>query len=90
VDITAVTEGMRVRLRGPEGHELHGATGTVSRVLSTGWLWEHDPVTMMSDPFAWTDGQVLVSLDERPRSQLGRNLPWTPAVAVRPGDIEPA
>lgn len=88
--IAGITEGMRVRLKGPEGHPLHGATGLVGRVTDDAWMWEHDPMTMMSDPFAWPDGQVLVTLDERPRAARGRNLPWTPVVAVRPGDVEPA
>ena len=90
MDITEVTKGMRVRLAGPENHELHGATGYADRVMNSDWLWEHEPLTMRGDPFAWPDGQVLVSLNERPRAARGPKLLWPPYVAVRPQDIEPA
>jgi hypothetical protein len=89
MDITKVTEGMRVRLTGPEGHPLHGLTGHADRVFTPEYLWEHEPLTPLSEPFAWLSGQVLVSLDKRPRSGP-RNMIWTPYVTVRPGDIEPA
>jgi hypothetical protein len=85
---TGITEGMQVRLLGPEGHELHGATGYADRVMDAAWLWEHQPLTMLGDPFAWPDGQILVSLDKRPRGGP-RNTLWTPYVTVSPDDVEP-
>lgn len=84
-----ITEGMKVLLLGPVGHPLHGASGVVIRVFTADELWQRRPVDMLGDPFAWLDGQVLVSLDEpRPRDWAGR--PWTPLVSVAPQDAEDA
>jgi hypothetical protein len=88
MDPEDVTEGMRVRLIGPPDHPLHGAAGTVVRVLGPDDLWHHYPATMLGEPFAWTDGSVLVSLDDRPPDRKGHR--WTPVVTVRPADVEDA
>jgi hypothetical protein len=81
----------RVRILAPEGHPLHQATGLVVRTWSAAALWEARPVDMMAVPLAWPDGQVMVQLDERPAVRRGAplyELPWTPDVTVRPGEVE--
>lgn len=89
MELKDVREGMKVWLLGPAGHALRGATGDVSRVMDPDWMWVHDPMTMLGDPFAWLTGQVLVSLDDpRPRDFKGRR--WTPVVSVRPEDLAAA
>lgn len=78
----------RVRVLAPAGHPLHRAAGTVVVTISAAELWKTRPVDpMMSEPLAWPDGQVLVSLDERPEDPHTGML-WTPVVTVRPGDVE--
>lgn len=82
--------GARVRILAPEGHPLHQATGTVTMVISTAEMWAGRPMIMMGEPLAWPDGQVLVSLDQRPPVPH-RNDPdwlWTPVITVRPGQVE--
>lgn len=87
MDPKDIRAGMAVRLRGPAEHRLHRATGTVVGVLSPDEMWHSDPLGMLSAPFAWPDGQVLVALDAaRPRDPDGR--PWIPRVAVAPVDLE--
>jgi hypothetical protein len=86
MDREDITEGLTVRLCGPPDHPLHGAAGTVIRVLGPDDLWYNFPATMLGDPFSWTAGQVLVSLDTRPQDPLGH--PWAPVVSVRPCDVE--
>lgn len=88
MDCDDIKEGMKARLLGPPGHSLHGVSGTVVRVLGPDDMWHHYPATMLGEPFAWTAGSVLVSLDDRPRDPGGR--PWTPMVTVRPDDVEDA
>jgi len=92
MELAEVSEGMHVRLLGPEDHPLHGVTGVVGRVMGAAWMWRNRPSDMMDAPFAWTDGQVLVSLDNRPRLPDrgdGRHCPpWCPLVIVRPEEIE--
>jgi hypothetical protein len=87
--LTGITEGMHVRLAGPEDHPLHGATGIADRVFTPAELWATHPLQVMDAPFAWLTGQVLVCLDERPRGGP-RAMVWIPYVSVRPEDIEPA
>jgi hypothetical protein len=58
--------------------------------FSAAAMWERRPVDMMAEPFAWTGGQVLVSLDSRPPIPY-RDDPdwlWTPVITVRPGEVE--
>lgn len=82
-----IREGMAVQLAAPPGHPLQDAPGTVIRVLTAEQLWEREPMTMLGEPFCWTGGQVLVSLDDPwPQDPAGR--PWTPMVTVRPGDVQ--
>jgi hypothetical protein len=86
MELEDITEGMTVRLRGPDYHPLHGITGTVLRVLLPDELWRSQPGTLLADPFSWLDGQLLVSLDDRPDDPAGHR--WAPVVTVRPGDAE--
>ena len=81
--------GGKVRILAPAGHPLHRATGTVTTTASAAALWERRPVDMMAEPLAWADGQVLVTLDERPPAPGDPDgWLWTPVVTVRPGEVE--
>jgi hypothetical protein len=89
VNLPDISDGLRIRLLGPDAHPLHGARGVVVRVFTADELWHRQPMDMLGDPFTWLGGQVLVSLDEpRPRDLKGR--PWTPVVTVRPEEVQPA
>jgi hypothetical protein len=83
--------GARVRILAPPGHPLHEATGKVTMTLSAALMWESRPIDMMAYPFAWPDGQLLVSLDTRPPVPHRDDDPgylWPPVITVRPGDVE--
>jgi hypothetical protein len=81
----------RVRVLAPAGHPLHGARGTVVMTWSRLELIRQGRRTeLMTAPFTWPDGQVIVKLDTRPAvpDQDDPGWLWPPEITVRPGEVE--